>query len=144
VQEENQTTAVSNETNETVPTENASGLLSAALQAKLAEAKNETVQEESTKERFVSNLGSLGGAFSTITAFLTATTYFIPNWLFIVLVIVIVAFANYLLRRKDLVNKFNKFLDEDTEAPKEEKKNGKPSAQDILDAEEKKKNSKKK
>jgi hypothetical protein len=147
VQEENQTTAVSNETNETVPTENASGLLSAALQAKLAEAKNETVQEESTKERFVSNLGSLGGAFSTITAFLTATTYFIPNWLFIVLVIVIVAFANYLLRRKDLVNKFNKFLDEDTESPKEEKKNGngkKPTAQDILDAEEKKKNGKKK
>jgi uncharacterized membrane protein len=147
VQEENQTTAATNETNETVLTENASGLLSAALQAKLAEAKNETVQEESTKERFVSNLGSLGGAFSTITAFLTATTYFIPNWLFIVLVIVIVAFANYLLRRKDLVNKFNKFLDEDTEAPKEEKKNGngkKPTAQDILDAEEKKKNSKKK
>ncbi len=147
VQEENQTTAVSNETNETAPTENVSGLLSAALQAKLAEAKNETVQAESAKERFMSSLGSLSGAFSTITAFLTATTYFIPNWLFIVLVIVIVAFANYLLRRKDLVNKFNKFLDEDTEAPKDEKKNGngkKPTAQDILDAEEKKKNSKKK
>ncbi|MCX6774886.1 MAG: hypothetical protein NTY99_02230, partial [DPANN group archaeon] len=64
-----------------------------------------------------------------------------------VLVIVIVAFANYLLRRKDLVSKFNKFLDEDTEAPKGEKKNGngkKPTAQDMLDAEEKKKNGKKK
>jgi uncharacterized protein YxeA len=95
----------------------------------------------------VSSLGSFGGALGTTKAFLTATTYFIPNWLFIVLVIVIVAFANYLLRRKDLVNKFNKFLDEDTETPKEEeKKNGngkKPTAQDILDAEEKK-NSKKK
>jgi uncharacterized membrane protein len=64
-----------------------------------------------------------------VKGFLTQSTYYIPNWLFIIVVIVIVAILSYILRKKDFAKKFNEFLEEDTE----EKKPEGPQAQDILD-----------
>ena len=76
--------------------------------------------------------------------FLTQSTYYIPNWLFIIAVIVIVAGLSYLARRKDLVKKFNNFLEEDTEVkPEEKKEDSKPAAQEILDEVSKAKEEKK-
>ncbi len=77
--------------------------------------------------------------------FLMESTYYIPNWLFIILVIVIVAALSYMVRRKDLVQKFNEFLEEEPAETKEKKEGTKPAAQDILDEvskEEKKENKK--
>ena len=97
------------------------------------------------QERLQSQLSKLTGAVPGAKEFLAERTYVIPNWLFILAVIVVVSGMSYALRRKDFVEKFNKFLEAEDEPSAEDKKNNKkPSAQDILDEAEKKKAKKRK
>ena len=130
--------------------ENISEFLSPEAAAKLS--GNETNETEETgNESAISKLKlppismpSMG----FITSFLAEKTYYnIPNWLFIIAVIVIVAALSYIARKKGFAKKFNEFLEEDAEETKAEgKKEKKPEAQDILDevSKEKKEKPKKK
>ncbi|MEM2874256.1 MAG: hypothetical protein QW063_02325 [Candidatus Nanoarchaeia archaeon] len=136
--------------------ENASTLLSEGVKAKLGIGAEEKETEGRTfKEKLLavdfSNL-SLSTGFASIVTFLTTTTYWVPNWLFIVAVILIVTGLSYLLRSKDLIEKFNKFLEEEPKQLQEKKENEKNneskdkklSAQELLDQTgEKKKKGKK-
>ena len=136
--------------------EGTSQFLSDAVREKLAsegsgESAAETPAEEaegageSVQERLQSQLSKLTGAVPGAKEFLAERTYVIPNWLFILAVIVVVSGMSYALRRKDFVEKFNKFLEAEDEPSAEDKKNNKkPSAQDILDEAEKKKAKKRK
>lgn len=128
-------------------TENVSKFLSPEAAAKLA--GNETANETGGNETAAAVTGlkaklpslptlSLPAlpSMKFVKDFLMESTYYIPNWLFIILVIVIVAALSYLVRRKDIVQKFNDFLEEEPETPgkkEEEKEETKPAAQDKAD-----------
>jgi uncharacterized membrane protein/Na+-transporting methylmalonyl-CoA/oxaloacetate decarboxylase gamma subunit len=156
-EEENETQEIPPVENETEElTENISQFLSPEAAAKLAgnETANETEGTGSAAAAtgLKAKLPSLPTlslptlpSMEFVKDFLMESTYYIPNWLFIILVIVVVAALSYLVRRKDLVQKFNDFLEEEPEEPKEKKEGAKPAAQDLLDEtgkEEKKENKK--
>jgi uncharacterized membrane protein/Na+-transporting methylmalonyl-CoA/oxaloacetate decarboxylase gamma subunit len=127
--------------------ENVSKFLSPEAAAKLSENNmNETANETGGNESAAAVTGlkaklpslptlSLPAlpSIKFVKDFLMESTYYIPNWLFIILVIVIVAALSYLVRRKDLVQKFNEFLEEEPAETKEKKEETKPAAQDLLD-----------
>jgi uncharacterized membrane protein len=139
------------EINETVP-DNLSQFLSGAAREKLAAVEGSELpsSEESAEERLEGSLGRITGyvpSVASVSGFLQGSVYFgLPNWLFIIIVVFIVTGLSYALRRKDLMKKFNDFLEDSGE---EEKKDGKGnskklSAQEILDEAEKENKNKKK
>ncbi|MGC8885435.1 MAG: hypothetical protein ACP5IJ_02680 [Candidatus Nanoarchaeia archaeon] len=79
-------------------------------------------------------------ALLPIKSILTTTVYYVPNWVWVLSIILLLAALSYLLKRKDLLEKFSKFLEEE---PKEEQELGKeklenkedkgPTAQELLD-----------
>ncbi len=134
--------------------ENVSQFLSPELAAKLSgENKTENKTEETTEgtgakatglaalKEEVSNIKMPAINLGVITTFLMEKTYYdIPNWLFIICVIIIIAAFSYIIRKKNLGKKFNDFLEDDAAAeikPEETKEENKPAAQDILDEVEK-------
>ena len=123
--------------------ENVSKFLSPEAAAKLSENNtnetggNETAAAVTGLKAKLPSLPTLSlpalPSVKFVKDFLMESTYYIPNWLFIILVIVIVAALSYMVRRKDLMQKFNNFLEEEPEETKEKKEETKPAAQDILD-----------
>lgn len=115
------------------------------VRKKLEENQGDVPETGDVGKRLENSFADLTGGFSGIAAFLTDTTYYnVPNWLFIIAVIIIVSGISYALRNKELVEKFNKFLDEEEGAEKKgDSKNNKggkkgPSAQELLEEAEKK------
>jgi len=154
--EQNQTNAT-NETKtastENIPIENISEIekyLSPEALAKLKNLSTEEVnksnkseeQNESTTGAYAAKLSDLRektlSALLPVKTFLTSTTYYAPNWIWIVCAILLFGVIGYLLRRKDLLDKFNAFLEEteqkgETGEEEKEERSG-PSAQELLDS----------
>ncbi|MEM4713968.1 MAG: hypothetical protein QXQ79_00270 [Candidatus Nanoarchaeia archaeon] len=137
-QSSNESTNISNYTNYSAFMQ----YVSPELLEKLNNTKNYSEKNESLENSALTrseSLSKIKTGVTNISLFLTATTYNLPNWLYILVVLSVLILLNYLIRRKDLVEKFDKFLNEEDEKIEEtEKETKKPSAEEILKSTENK------